>query len=111
MPARPTVVALVVTVLVGVAISSVSADDRGHPATQAAMDMAVEQDGVPGVLGRVRDGNGTWNGVSGVADRRTDRPPSARDRFRIGSLTKPFVAVVLLQLEAEHRIGLDDPVE
>ncbi|MGW8380281.1 serine hydrolase domain-containing protein [Streptomyces sp. ODS28] len=111
MPARPTVVALVVTVLVGVAISSVSADDRGHPATQAAMDMAVEQDGVPGVLGRAQDESGGWTGASGVADRRTERPRASRDRFRIGSLTKPFVAVVLLQLEAEHRIRLDDPVE
>ncbi|MBO0517962.1 serine hydrolase domain-containing protein, partial [Streptomyces beijiangensis] len=34
-----------------------------------------------------------------------------QDRFRIGSLTKPFVATVLLQLEAEGRLRLDDPVE
>ncbi|MGX9227022.1 serine hydrolase [Streptomyces albus] len=42
---------------------------------------------------------------AGVADRATGRPRSAGERFRIGSLTKPFVATVLLQLEAEGRAG------
>lgn len=110
MSVRSTVVALVVTALVTVAISSSAADDRGHAAAQDMMDLAVQEDGAPGVLGQAQDGGGLWTGSAGVADRRTDRPPLARDRFRIGSLTKPFVATVLLQLEAEHRLDLDDPV-
>ena len=32
------------------------------------------------------------------------------DRFRIGSITKTFVAVIVLQLAAEGRLGLDAPV-
>ncbi|MDN3294864.1 serine hydrolase domain-containing protein [Streptomyces ficellus] len=32
------------------------------------------------------------------------------DRFRAGSITKTFVATVVLQLAAERRLGLDDPV-
>jgi D-alanyl-D-alanine carboxypeptidase len=32
------------------------------------------------------------------------------DRFRIASLTKTYVAAVTLQLAAERRLGLDDPV-
>jgi D-alanyl-D-alanine carboxypeptidase len=32
------------------------------------------------------------------------------DRFRVGSVTKTFVAVTVLQLEAEHRLSLDDPI-
>ena len=32
------------------------------------------------------------------------------DRFRIASLTKTYVAAVTLQLVAERRLGLDDPV-
>jgi D-alanyl-D-alanine carboxypeptidase len=110
MSARSTVVALVVTALVAVAMSS-AADDRGHAAAQAVMDMAVQEEGAPGVLGRAEDGGGAWNGSAGVADRRTERPRKARDRFRIGSLTKPFVSTVMLQLEAERRLDLDDPVE
>ena len=36
---------------------------------------------------------------------------AARDRFRAASITKTFVATVVLQLVAEGRLGLDDPVE
>lgn len=32
------------------------------------------------------------------------------DLFRIGSATKPFVAVVMLQLVEEGEIALDDPI-
>jgi D-alanyl-D-alanine carboxypeptidase len=33
------------------------------------------------------------------------------DRFRVGSVTKTFVATTILQLEAEGRLSLDDPAE
>ena len=33
------------------------------------------------------------------------------DRFRVGSVTKTFVATVVLQLVAEGKLGLDDTVE
>ncbi|NKQ24159.1 serine hydrolase domain-containing protein [Streptomyces galbus] len=33
------------------------------------------------------------------------------DHFRAGSVTKTFVATVVLQLAAEHRLALSDPVE
>jgi D-alanyl-D-alanine carboxypeptidase len=35
----------------------------------------------------------------------------AIDRFRVGSVTKTFVATVVLQLVAEAKLGLDDPVD
>jgi Beta-lactamase len=35
----------------------------------------------------------------------------ARDRFRVGSITKPFVATVVLQLAGEHKLTLADTVE
>ncbi|MFF8377945.1 serine hydrolase domain-containing protein [Streptomyces sp. NPDC015661] len=57
-----------------------------------------------GVLVRV-DGPGRgplWTGTAG--------PVTADDHFRIGSVTKVFTHTVALQLVAEHRIGLDDPV-
>ena len=34
----------------------------------------------------------------------------ARRGFRVGSVTKTFVAAVVLQLVAERRLSLDDPV-
>ncbi|MGW7515919.1 serine hydrolase domain-containing protein [Streptomyces sp. NPDC054796] len=112
MPLRTTLVAMVVTAaVVAFSISSSEAADRGHATTQGALDAAVTEDGAPGVLARAEDGGGVWNGASGVARLGTERPRLPQDRFRIGSLTKPFVATVLLQLEAEGRLRLDDPVE
>ncbi|MBC3985759.1 beta-lactamase family protein [Streptomyces sp. AC536] len=82
---------------------------RPHAATARALD-AVVADGTPGVVARVDDADGTWRRSVGVADRETGRPRLARDRFRVGSVTKPFTATVLLQLAAEGRLSLDDTV-
>jgi len=38
-------------------------------------------------------------------------PRAGRDRFRIGSVTKTFVAAIVLQLAEERKLRLDDPVE
>lgn len=111
MSVRSTVVAMVAAALAALPVASSAAADQGHGATQDAMDVMAQQDGVPGVLGQAQDGGGVWHGTSGVADRATDRPPMPRDKFRIGSLTKPFIATVMLQLEAEDKVDLDAPVE
>lgn len=112
MSLRSAAAGLVATVsVVAVSVSSSSAADQGHARTQEAMDALVREHQVPGVLGQAEDGGGVWNGAAGVADRESGRPRLAGDRFRIGSITKTFVATVLLQLEAEGRLDLDEPVE
>ncbi|MEU5128354.1 beta-lactamase family protein [Streptomyces mobaraensis NBRC 13819 = DSM 40847] len=60
---------------------------------------------------RVEGSAGRWYGTSGVADLRTKRPVRQEDTFRIGSITKVFVATVVLQLAAEHKVDLDAPVQ
>ncbi|MGA4841902.1 serine hydrolase domain-containing protein [Streptomyces sp. G45] len=80
-----------------------------HARTQAALD-AVVRGGVPGATARAEDAHGAWHGTAGVGDLATQRPRGAHDRFRAGSVTKTFVATVLLQLEAEGALDLDDPV-
>jgi D-alanyl-D-alanine carboxypeptidase len=40
----------------------------------------------------------------------THRPIAANDRFRIASISKTYLAAIVLQLEAEHRLNLDTPV-
>ncbi|MDJ1136591.1 serine hydrolase domain-containing protein [Streptomyces iconiensis] len=91
-------------------VGSSAAADRGHARTREAMDAVVQERHAPGVLGHAEDGGGVWSGSSGTADLRTLQPRMPQDRFRIGSLTKPFVATVLLQLESEGKVRLDDPV-
>lgn len=101
-----------VAALTAASFTSPAAADHGtgHRQTQEAMDAAVEA-GVPGVAGQVREQYWTWTGTSGVGNLKTGEPRSAFDRYRIGSMTKTFVATVLLQLEAEGRLDLDDKVD
>ncbi|MFE0512039.1 serine hydrolase domain-containing protein [Streptomyces sp. NPDC058964] len=82
----------------------------GHSATRRAVEAAVEA-GVPGVTATAKDTHGAWSTTAGVGNRATGAPRSADDRYRVGSITKTFVATVLLQLEAEGRLSLDDKVE
>ncbi|WP_329276830.1 serine hydrolase domain-containing protein [Streptomyces sp. NBC_01451] len=82
----------------------------GHAATRDAMNAAV-RDGVPGVALQAKDRHGVWKATAGVGNRKTKQPRSADDNFRAGSITKTFIATVLLQLEAEGRVSLDDTVD
>ncbi|MFF4404747.1 serine hydrolase domain-containing protein [Streptomyces sp. NPDC001262] len=82
----------------------------GRTALQQSLD-AVVAAGVPGAMAEVRDEHGTWRGSSGIADIGSGRHAQAGDKFRAGSVTKSFVATVVLQLVAEHKLGLDDAIE
>lgn len=75
----------------------------------AALEDAVRQ-GSPGALAQSRTGHRVRTVAAGVADLATGERPRAPIRFRIGSVTKTFVATAVLQLVAEHRLRLDDTV-
>ncbi|MFE5834128.1 serine hydrolase domain-containing protein [Streptomyces sp. NPDC056488] len=79
-------------------------------AVQGAADRLVEL-GAGGVQFRVTRGGESFVVTSGIAELGTDRPVPEDGRFRISCITKPFVAVVVLQLVAEGRIDLDRTVE
>jgi D-alanyl-D-alanine carboxypeptidase len=55
--------------------------------------------------------SGRWSGASGLASLATGAPAASGDAVRIGSISKTFIATVVLQLVAEHRIGLDLPIQ
>ncbi|WP_227998174.1 serine hydrolase domain-containing protein [Nocardia australiensis] len=80
------------------------------PRLQEALDRAVAE-GYPGVIAYARNGSEVWRLSAGTADRASQAPAETTDRFRIASNTKAFVATVVLQLAAEGRLGLDDPIE
>lgn len=83
----------------------------GHHATRTALRALVEKGGLPGVAAKARDGKGSWFASAGHADTATGRERSSGDHFRGASITKTFLATVLLQLEAEGTLSLDDTVE
>ncbi|MGW4277632.1 serine hydrolase domain-containing protein, partial [Streptomyces seoulensis] len=85
-------------------------------ALAGALRTAVAQ-GAPGALARIDDHRASYDdhatvhtAVEGLADRGAGEAMDSADRFRIGSVTKTFSAVVLLQLAAEGRLDLDASV-
>lgn len=77
---------------------------------QRALDAVVEA-GAAGAIVEVRDQHGVWRGTSGVAELGSKRPLLPHSRFRVGSVTKTFVATMVLQLVGEGKVALDAPVE
>ncbi len=66
--------------------------------------------GFAGMQMRVHDQRGDWVGSAGVRKLGHSARPPTNGRFWIGSTTKTFTATLVLQLVAEGRIGLDEPV-
>jgi D-alanyl-D-alanine carboxypeptidase len=79
------------------------------PKARAALDDLVKA-GAPGAVVLIRKGGSTTILAAGVADSRTHRSMQADDRFRVGSITKSFVATVVLQLVGEQKLSLSDTV-
>jgi D-alanyl-D-alanine carboxypeptidase len=67
-------------------------------------------EGVPGATVLVRDGDRTSVVSAGHAALDPKIAMRSGQRFRIGSITKPMVATVVLQLVGEGRIALDQPI-
>lgn len=100
--------------LVAPSASAALADSPRHgrgDAVQQRLDQLAGKDGFPGVLASVREGRRVTDYTAGVGDLRTQRPVPEDGQVRIGSNTKTFTAVVVLQLVAEGRIDLDQTVE
>jgi D-alanyl-D-alanine carboxypeptidase len=99
-------VALPTLVLVGWTAS------RGpdEPELGALLDRVVAA-GAPGAFVVIRDSDEVRREASGLADVRHGRSMDPDDRFRVGSVTKTFVAALVLRLVEDGRLGLDDSVE
>lgn len=64
----------------------------------------------PGAQAGVWTPGGAWVGVTGVAAAGGSAAPARADHTRIGSITKTFTVVLLLQLVEQGRVSLDDPI-
>jgi D-alanyl-D-alanine carboxypeptidase len=110
---RSAVVALAV-VAVAVSASPAVASPALPPPDAAALTAAIA--GLPnhettGALVRITGSAGAWSGTAGVANLRTGAPVRPDGYVRIGSTTKVYTAVMLLQLAQERRVDLDRPVQ
>jgi D-alanyl-D-alanine carboxypeptidase len=78
-------------------------------ALQSILDKHLATNGAPGaIVGVWVPDRGVWVRAQGVADLETGAPLHVGDSVRIGSITKTFVATVVLQLADEGRLTLDD---
>ena len=68
---------------------------------------AIVATGVPGAVAVAVGANGQVEAAAGVADLRTGEALTVDHRFRIGSVTKIFVAALVLQLVKEGLLDLD----
>ncbi|MFD8061332.1 serine hydrolase domain-containing protein [Streptomyces cyaneofuscatus] len=75
----------------------------------AALESAMAN-GAPGAMARYSGPDGVRARAVGVRDRETGAAMDTRARFRVGSVSKTFSGVVLLQLVEERRLKLDAPV-
>jgi len=73
------------------------------------MDDYVYDDEASVVL-YVRYGDDEINVVRGLADINNNIVATSDDLYRIASITKPFVATIMLQLVEEGLVALDDPI-
>jgi D-alanyl-D-alanine carboxypeptidase len=84
---------------------------RLHPGELRRLLDQIVAAGAPGAAALVREEHGVKQAASGLADLRTGRRMRPGLNYRVGSVTKPFVATVVLQLVAEGRLSLSDTVE
>jgi D-alanyl-D-alanine carboxypeptidase len=83
---------------------------RSRPRLQRALRDALRDPGTtaPGAILHVRSPRlGRWTGVAGLGRVAPDVPMRRADRFRAGSIAKPFVSVVVLQLAERGRLSPD----
>ncbi|MFD7662652.1 serine hydrolase domain-containing protein [Streptomyces sp. NPDC059788] len=71
----------------------------------------LTRSGAVGAQVQVTDQNGTWTARAGKARADSDTPVPWQGRFRAGSATKMFTAVVLLQLVERGEVSLDAPLD
>jgi D-alanyl-D-alanine carboxypeptidase len=99
-----------VTVLMSAAVTTSAATARAGTSSPSGSLERLVKTGAPGALLLTRHGGTTTATAVGRNDLRRGTRLRARSSFRIGSLTKTFVASVVLQLASEGRVSLGDRV-
>ncbi|MFG6093669.1 serine hydrolase [Leptothoe sp. ISB3NOV94-8A] len=81
----------------------------GDASLIATLQAALESSEAPGANLHIITGDGSvWNGAAGLANLENGTPMPADAAMDIGSITKPMVAVITLQLMQEGKLSLDD---
>lgn len=85
---------------------------KGLAAVDSLVSAEFAKDSVGSItVGVIAGSQLVWTRSVGFADMKAHRMANRNTVYRIGSITKPFTAVMLMQLVAAGRVQLSDPVE
>jgi D-alanyl-D-alanine carboxypeptidase len=108
-------IAVLVPVLIAACVLTCASCGSLSEAAQKKLESAVEgamaETKTPGVISGVWTSGGDWVLAKGRADIKTGRAIKTSDRVRIGSITKTFVATVVLQLVDEKKLSLNETLD
>ena len=110
---RVLAVPLVAAIALGAAGGVASAaPSKGEAESLKSRAQGLVGAGYPAVLAAVTDSKGESAGVAvGKGSLEAGQAPPLDGEVRIGSNTKTFVAVVVMQMVQEGKVGLDEPIE
>lgn len=107
---QASVLSLAMTI-VAAAAAPIPADSRFSAQADTLMKDYVQGELFTGTVLVARAGQPIFRKAYGAANREWMMPNAIGTRYRIGSITKPFTAVLILQLADENKLGLDDPIK
>lgn len=85
---------------------------KGIGAVDSLVSAEFAKDSIGSItVGVIAGSQLAWTRSVGFADMKARRTANRNTVYRIGSITKPFTAVMLMQLVAAGRVQLSDPVE
>lgn len=89
-----------------------AAPSKGEAESLKSRAQGLVETGYPAALAAVSDSKGESAGVAvGKGNLETGQAPPMDGEVRVGSNTKTFVAVVVMQMVQEGKVGLDEPIE
>ena len=89
-----------------------AAPSKGEVESLKSRAQGLVEAGYPAALAAVTDSKGESAGVAvGKGSLETGQAPPIDGEVRVGSASKTFVAVVVMQLVQEGKVGLDEPIE
>lgn len=92
-------------------LEALAAERAGLPEIDAFAQRHIREQGAPGLTLGLADRNGVLAvRTYGFTDVKTGRPVAPEDLFEIGSITKSFTALCLLQLREEGKLDLNRPI-
>ena len=110
---RVLAVPVVAAIALGAAGGAASAaPSKGEVESLKSRAQGLVEAGYPAALAAVSDSKGESAGVAvGKGNLETGQAPPMDGEVRVGSASKTFVAVVVMQMVQEGKVGLDEPIE